>query len=80
VGGTKAGPAVLWLYPFGGAPIGHKACPQIGPGKGAKKDRMPGKLYWNVAKAAPFKGWRNNSCLARHGRYPRDNHNAMQHK
>ena len=25
VGGTKAGPAVLWLYPFGGAPNGHKA-------------------------------------------------------
>ena len=25
VGGTKAGPAVLWLYPFGGAPNGHMA-------------------------------------------------------
>ena len=37
VGGTKAGPAVLWLYPFGGAPNGHKAKAKLAPVGGASE-------------------------------------------
>ena len=37
VGGTKAGPAVLRLYPFGGAPNGHKASAKLASVRGASE-------------------------------------------
>ena len=41
VGGTKAGPAVLWLYPFGGAPNGHEADLELDP-IGCLRKGLPG--------------------------------------
>ena len=53
VGGTKAGPAVLWLYPFGGAPNGHHAGGQLDPIGCWRKGPEGGKIVMECRGICP---------------------------
>jgi len=58
VGGTEAGPAVLWLYPFGGAPNGHKAGSKLASLRRASEASGGVKCVMDCRQKAGFQGWR----------------------
>ena len=68
VGGTKAGPAVLWLYPFGGAPNGHDAGFQLDPARAPGKASRGLKIVMECRKSPAFPGLRKiSACLVKPG-------------
>jgi hypothetical protein len=56
VGGTKAGPAVLWLYPFGGAPNGYKPVDNIDPIAPLREAAAPPECVTDCRESLPCRG------------------------